>query len=518
MTATPAASPLVENLLRPIGLAAMVGCVALPLSQLITFVAPSLHRPLLFAACVLAALEVNYSHHLIRRRFISGDDALRFRFIEIGFVYILVRIFSLLLNGGSLSLNPADPLIINLQHVLASLLDLETILALILAVACALAVEDALNAFDQLAESPQADARSFSPQDTLTGLFFTGGGVLLVLSGLARVGLGQIFDLNRPAITGLVGNVLLYFVLGLVLLSQVHYERLTARWHSQGVRMPPELAGRWVRYTLFLLLGAGLVAFALPTGYTAGVLGLFGQVLVVLTVLNWGLFAILVSLLAIPLAYIMSLLAGAGLPVTPPKVVPPPNVVQELQKPLPPWVETVRTVLVIALVAGMILYIVVNYLRDRTGLAEALRRAKWMDGLRRLWAALRHRVSGLVASARDLAPLAWLRERLRRVVLPAGGYFRLGAASARDQVLFYYLSLLRRARERGFGRRPPQSPREYEPVLEQQLPEAAADLAALTAAFEETRYSAHPVDPAAAQDARDRWQRLRAALRGKPGA
>ena len=40
--------------------------------------------------------------------------------------------------------------------------------------------------------------------------------------------------------------------------------------------------------------------------------------------------------------------------------------------------------------------------------------------------------------------------------------------------MFYYLSLLRRARERGFGRRPPQTPHEYEPVLEQRLPEATA--------------------------------------------
>src|SRR6185369_10880959 len=99
------------------------------------------------------------------------------------------------------------------------------------------------------------------------------GGVLLLLSGLELVGLTEVFNLHRAPITGLVGNVLLYFVLGLVLLSQVHYERLAARWEAQGVRIPSELAGRWLRYTVTLVAVAGLLAFALPTGYTAGVLG-----------------------------------------------------------------------------------------------------------------------------------------------------------------------------------------------------------------------------------------------------
>jgi hypothetical protein len=493
----------------------MAACVALPLTTLITQLAPTLHMPLLFLACVLATLEVNFSHHLLRTRLQFGTDVLRFRLIEIGFFFVVLKAVSLLLNGatGTLFLGATD--LSGVQRVLAALLDLETILAMLLAIAFALAVEDSLNAFDQLTESPEANARDFSPLERLTGHYFTAGGILLLLSGLEQVGLTEVFNLQRRPITGIVGNVLLYFVLGLVLLSQVHYERLAARWQVQGVRIPRELAGRWLRYAVVLLGLAGLLAFALPTGYTAGVLGFFGQAILVLILIAWSILAVIIGLIALPFAFLMSLFSGAGA-IAPPVVPPPlPPLAEIVNTPMPPWVDTLRTVAVIVLVTAMVLYIVINYLKDRTGLAAALRKLKVFNFLRRLWAELRHRASGLADSLRASPVVAWLRERLQRATLPGRGYFRLGGASPREQVMFYYLSLLRRARERGFGRQPPQTPHEYEPVLERRLPDAAEDVAALTEAFEQSRYSGHPVEDEAAKAARARWGRVKQAMREK---
>jgi hypothetical protein len=516
MTAAGAAPahPWVRNVLRPIVLTVMAGCVAWPLTRLIASIALGLHQPLLFVACVLAVLEVNYSHHLLNTRLQFGTDRTRFRLIEIGFFFVVLKAANVLLNGmGGLTFD--GPALAVVQRVVASLLDLETLLAMVLAIAFALAVEDTLSAFDRLTESPEANARDFSPLESLTGNYFTAGGVLLLLSGLELVGLAEVFNLKRLPVTGLVGNVLLYFVLGLVLLSQVHYERLAVRWQAQGVRIPSELAGRWLRYTVMLVAGAGLLAFALPTGYTAGVLGFVGQALLLITVIAWSVVAFIITLLALPFAMLMALLTGAGRVaplVLPP---PPPPLAEVINQPLPPWIDTLRTVAVVVLVTAMVLYIVINYLRDRTGLAAALRRLRVFNFLRRLWAELRHRASGLADLVRSSSVAAWLRDRLQRA-MPAGrGFFRLGGATAREQVMFYYLSLLRRARERGFGRQPPQTPHEYEPVLEQRLPEAAEDVAGLTAAFEESRYSGHPVDSEAAAAARARWGRVKKALREK---
>jgi hypothetical protein len=80
-------------------------------------------------------------------------------------------------------------------------------------------------------------------------------------------------------------------------------------------------------------------------------------------------------------------------------------------------------------------------------------------------------------------------------------------------VIYYYLSLVRRAGELGIRRRPAQTPSEYEPVLASELPDVQTEVDALTAAFIEARYSPRPVDPQAPNQARALWARLRAAMR-----
>jgi hypothetical protein len=261
------------------------------------------------------------------------------------------------------------------------------------------------------------------------------------------------------------------------------------------------------------------VAFVLPTGYTLGTLGVLGGLLSYVFGVLWIAVFLLISLMLLPLSWLASLLRGNAVPPTlpaQPPPPPPPNITTLAQHPLPPWVDTVRDIFVILVIIVFIAYLLWNYLRDRPELYGSLKALAPLRALRRLWAVLRHRVSGLLASAREAAPMVWLRDRLRRPVPGAPwGYFRLGAASPREQVLFYYLSLLRRAGQQGFGRRPPQSPRDYEPVLKENLPDIAPELQALTAAFEETRYSAHPVSPEQAQATRTLWQRVRAALNGR---
>jgi hypothetical protein len=506
-------NPWVINVLRPAALTIMAGCVALPIVQVILAVAPDLHFAILFGACVLTALEVNYTHRLIRAQHVSGSDLWRMRAIEAGFYFVVLKAANVALYGFPAGA-PVDWLLDYRWW-----LDAETLLALILAVAFALAVDSALQDFDRVGEAAEPSRDYISSIDSLTGHFFTIGGVLLLFSGLARVNLTQILRTDRPPVTGLVGNVLLYFLLGLMLISQVRLELLAIRWQAQGVRTPPDLTRRWVRYTLAFVGLAALLAFVLPTGYTLGALGLLGDLLSVLFFILWIIVFALVNLLLLPIRWLLSLISGRtpplSLPAGPPPP-PPPDINSIINHPMPPWVDALRTIFVIVVVAGFVAYIIWSYLRDRPELMAGLQSLAPLRALRRMWAALRHRVSGMLATARDVSPVAWLRERLRRP--PAEGpfrIFRLGAASPREQVLFYYASLLRRASQAGFGRRPPQSPREYEPVLEENLPAAAPELQGLTAAFEETRYSNHPVGVQDAQAARARWHRVRAALSRK---
>ena len=510
--ATSLQNPWVINVLRPAGLAIMATCVVLPVAQVLAAIAPGLHPWLLVAASTLTALEVNYTHRLIRAHYTSGADLWRMRAIEAGVYFVLIKAVNVGLYGFPAG-RPGDWLL-NIYWWL----DAETLIALLLAVFTAFAVNSALEDFGRVGEAAEPRRDYISSIDSLTGQFFTGGAVLLVASGLARVNLLEILRTDRPAVGGLVGNVLLYFLAGLVLLSQVRLELLAVRWQAQAVRTPRDLTQRWLRYTTAFVALAVLVAFVLPTGYTLGTLGVLGGILSYVLGLLWIGAYLLITLMLFPLGFLFGLFGKLSPPPqapvpTPP---PPPDIPALVNQPMPPWVDTVRDIAVIVIIVVLVGYIVWNYVRERPELLSALQKLAALRGLRRLWAALRHRVSGALASAREAAPLAWLRERLRRAAPPAlFNYFRLGAASPREQVLFYYLSLLRRAGQQGFGRRPPQSPRDYEPVLEEHLPTAAPELQALTAAFEETRYSVHPVSPEAAKETRAIWQRVRAALNGK---
>jgi hypothetical protein len=496
------------TVLRPAALTILVLCVALPLTQILPAILPGLHPALLLVAMGAAALEAHFTHGLIRSRYMSGVAVWRLRAVEFGLYLVAIKLAQIALVGAPAEGWPTAPM-----ALLAYLLDAQTVITFVLMVGGATAVSDALEDLDRVGETPERDKAYVSPLDALTSRFFVGGALVLVLSGLARVGLQDLLNLDHPPVTGLVANVLAYFVVGFLLLGQVRLALLASTWQAQGARVPSELGGRWVRYSLGFLGLAALIAFALPTGYTAGALSWLGGIFIFILSWVWALAAIGAGICLLPVS-LLSALLNTGRIVTPPTnplpLTPPAAL---LNQPMPAWVEVLRTVLVWALLIGMALYVVSSYLRDRPELARALRDLGALRKLKQLWAALRHRVSGLAAAVQALPVAAWLRERLReRPPLPPLRSFRLGGVTPREQVQYYYLSLLRRASEYGFGRKPGQTPAEYRPTLAANLPENSPEVQALTEAFVETRYSAHPVGPEQVQSVRTAWGRLRAAL------
>jgi hypothetical protein len=97
----------------------------------------------------------------------------------------------------------------------------------------------------------------------------------------------------------------------------------------------------------------------------------------------------------------------------------------------------------------------------------------------------------------------------------------LGSLSPREQILYYYLNILERAKERGPRRAPFQTPYEYQPRLTEAIPDTEQEVTILTRAFVQARYSLEAFDETQAQLARVLWQRIRRALtereQQKPG-
>jgi hypothetical protein len=499
----------VQNLFRPLAIGVMFGCIALSLVGLVHLFFPAWNATYLIVGCVLAALEANYSYRLIRARSLRGTDLLRFRAIE------LVMFFILLKMGGYVGDRWADVLadIQAWPRQPFKVIDLETTAAFILALLSWWASTQTVRDLERIGEPFEPSRYYISPIESLTSRFFQGGAVLLITAGITRIGIAALLNLSRPSVPGLVLNVLVYFLLGLVMLGQVHFTRLHQQWQAQEIEVAAGLAGRWARYSLAFIGLAALLAFLLPTGYTVGLLDVVGTILYFL--------GYILSLLALILLFILSLLLmpcamlfGSERLTTPQPSLPPPQLPQ--QPPggaAPGWFEILRSLLFWAAALGMVFYVVRSYLHDHPEMLQALTSLGPIHALRDFLIAFWRRLVGLAEAVGERIPRRLSLRRARpRSSEELFRFFRLGVLSPRERILYYYLSILRRAERQGFPRRRAQTPYEYDGTLAPHLPQAQQEMTLLTQAFVEARYSRHTFDRGQARRVRVNWQRVKAAL------
>ena len=509
-------NPWLDNLFRPLMIGMMVGCIVLSLVELVHLASPAWNGTYLIVGCVLAALEANYSYRLIRARSLRGADLVRFRAVELAMLFFLLKI------GGYVGDRWANVLV-NIQtwpRGLLNFFDPETIAAFILLLLCWWAATQTARDLERLGEPPESHRLYVSPRERLTRRFFWGGAVLLIAAGLTRIGITALLNVRRPPVPGLVLNVLVYFLLGLVMLGQVHFTRLRIQWQAQEIEIATGLAGRWVRYSLAFIGLAALLAFLLPTGYTMNLLDVVGNVLALTGAILGVIAGLLLFLITLPtwlLLWLLSKLFGAE---SPPPPIGPPALQFPQQEPIVPgvpaltWFEALRSFLFWAIMLGMFFYVARSYLREHPELLETLAELKPIRALRRFLAALWSRLAGLAESVGEHIPRRLsLRRARRKSSEEPFRFFRLGALSPRERILYYYLSILRRAGRQGFPRRPAQTPHEYEATLSPNLPQAEMEMDVLTQAFVEARYSRQTFDREQARRVRADWQRVKAALR-----
>jgi hypothetical protein len=340
--------------------------------------------------------------------------------------------------------------------------------------------------------------------------------VLLIVAGITRLGLAALLDLRRPSVPGMVLNVLVYFLLGLAMLGQAQFISLHTRWEMQRMKIADRLASRWVRYSLATIGLAALVAFLLPTGYTVGLLEV-GAAIIDILVYVFTLLGTILSLILTLLLTPLFLLLGMDRP-TPRTDLPSLDLRQTETSPAgggaPAWFEVLRSLLFWAAALGMVLYVVRTYLHDRPELLKALASLGPIRALRDFLIAIWRRLVGFAGGVRERLPRRLSLRRPRSE--PAGTrfrFFRLGALSPRERILYYYLSILQRAGQRGFPRQQAQTPHEYDAALGPHLPEAQQEMGQLTQAFVEARYSRHAIDREQDQQVQTVWKKVRAALR-----
>jgi hypothetical protein len=505
-------SPWQEYLFRPLAIGVMFGCIAQSLAELIRVFDPQWNGAVLVVGSVLAALEASYSYRLTKPGKFRGRSLLRFRVIELALFFILLKSVGLIGKGwaGALAEIRMWP------HAPSTIVDFETLLAFAFAVGAWWVSILTARDLERISEPPEVSRYYTPPRESLANRFFTGGAAILVFSGLSRIGIAYLWNLERPPVPGLVLNVLIYFLFGLVMLGQVQFTTLHKQWQARNAKVDSGLAGRWLRYSLIFIGLAALIAFLLPTGYTVGLLGAVGDVLGLVVGALWFVARILFFIVALPfwlLSYLLYLLLGHA-PPTQPRFSPPEQVTAVPARAPLNWFEVLRSLVFWLIALGMITYVLRTYLRDHPEILRSLARFSPFRALFRFLAALWRSLSGLAGAVSERIPRR-LSSRLARSGLAGSAFrfFRLGGLAFRERILYYYLSILRRAGQQGYPRYHAQTPHEYNATLEPHLPQAQQEMALLTEAFVEARYSRHPVDREYVRRVQADWEQVKAALR-----
>jgi hypothetical protein len=366
--------------------------------------------------------------------------------------------------------------------------------------------------------------------DAFVRFWLLGGLLLVVAVGLSTLEEQTMETILAPLASGranleprLLGTLLLYFIIGLWLLSQARLMQFHARWLVNNIDTDEDSRGRWQRASLTILLLVIIVAAFLPIGSTSGLSQLINIALYWLMVIANAI----IFLILLPFAMLMALLSGRGIeeainapPVEP--LQPPPAVDQGASF----FGETVSMIIssgfwafVIVVVAMALLF----YLRERreTGSGNVGEAKVWLDQflawLAGIWARLRGQALSLqeslillIADDSEVEQPAKKRSRWR--------FLRVSGLSPRDQVRYFYLSTVRRAGDRGVKRPSAGTPSEYARDLKESWPEAEESVDDLTQAFLKARYSDRPIDEDDLPPVKDSWKSVRRQLRQDPEA
>jgi hypothetical protein len=490
-----------RRLIWNLSIAGMISCVALATARLVQLFVPEWSIALMFLASLLAAFEASYSYRVIQERPELQAEAWKSRMAELLLLFFLIKAASYI----------GDSMVVVLDDIAAwpgdisRLFDGETVSVYMVALLSWLAATRTAHDLERLHEPSNLHPGQPLAAETLSRRFFVGGVVLFMVSGVAHIGLQALLDWQRAPAGGIVFNVLVYFGLGAFMLGQIRLATLSRSWRNQKVQIASGFVGRWVRYSLVLLFVAGLVAVLLPTRYATHFLDAVAGLVNIVFVIISAVYMVVSLLFMLPAWLLSRLLGRSNAPPPMPAPMPSPDISVRPQPQGLSWWESVRTFVFWILAAGILAYAAWHYVRSHPGLWRALATFAPWQWLRRLWQAWQRRLDQWTADRRRRKMDGEVGVRLTREV-KAGGRSWLGARSARERVLYQYYRVLQRAKRRGLPRRVSETPSEYEHSVARSLPETEAEMASLTDAFVEARFSEHAVGSETVRHTRD-WAR-----------
>jgi len=521
----------IESLLRPLLIAGMMTCIVASLIGLLKRFAPAWAGEYITLLSFFVCLEGIFSERLIRERGIRGRSKIEFRLIEWVVVMITLRIV-LALTGDLHYLPYLLRLWLRDPRALFDPGYIVTAMVLFLVWLTSITLTEDLLALDihpQEVTSPPTTSKEYwlwvsrprgrsnsaAALSRIVSLFFWGGMILLIFAGLTRIDIERFLGMRHPPTPGVILNALIYFLLGLALVSHAYFTTMYSRWRLQRIEVAQNLGKRWITLAVAFVGIVMFLALLLPTHYSTGLLeSLF-------TVVNWILLwimrilTVIFGLLMLIMNWILQHLFGmdstwGGYGRIPRfRLAPsPPIATQGL-----PWWESLRSLLFWFTILSIVGYSLHHFLRQRTDLLRWLASLPLFRWILAILHALWQGSETLIKKTGER-----LQQRFRRikgvgVQRITWRYLSLRSLSPVQLVRYFYLSTLQRAEKAQQGRAPHQTPYEYEISLATRMPEARADVHQLTGAFVEARYSRRVFTSEEIEPLKQSWRRIRAALR-----
>lgn len=341
------------------------------------------------------------------------------------------------------------------------------------------------------------------------------GGILLVIFAA-----GSRYDLPENGFLGVIrqnidptviGAIIVYFLSGLVLISQGQLALLRSRWTLQKTPSSPAVLQNWPVFALIVIVLIGIVAALLPLGGTFYLAQILSAILAAIYFFLFAAFRFFITMFLTLLSWLTGEPMEQAAPPPPPMPTPALPTAEEAASTLPPWTGGLFFWLFAAILLGYAAYIYFS------GKGEDF---AWA---RRIWAMLRQRWLALFGAYQQ-----WQEARLRaqaeraaeealsgkRRGLPA--WLSLRGLDPDRQVRYYYLALLHRAEEAGLPRKQGETPLHYAPRLAEQLEaddENRAAITDLTDAFIQVRYAGDHVAPDRLARLKQVWGQLKKRLR-----
>jgi hypothetical protein len=500
---------------------AMLACLAFITAKLIEILYPDWGVRGLWILAFIVALESLVIHYTRERymKFIENP------YLATAAEWVILILFSKLFIMFQSGLSNFWPEILSWQsQFLESFFDIEYSLLLF----CILVIWMLARIFGQpiiqleedhdLMEQEKLGVTFNDRQDarrSLIGLIFVLGFIMIGLTVVLK-GDVKFVPFDKTPFKVFIFVLLAYFSLAFIFMALNQFNIMRARWYFNDISVHPDLAKRWLFFTLIFIALVLLTIIFLPTNFT---LGLYPVLETIFKVIIY-IFGIIQFILLFPIAFVISIfnsllsIENSNQTVAPTLPEFTPNET-DITKSLP-WLDIVKSILFWLVFISVIVLAVRYYINNRKGLKEFFKSIRISGWLIDIWRWVKHGFRKIGQFTLETAQKGYHQVRNffaeREGKLPSLMDL-IRRASPRQAVILTYWDWVRWNKEHGLRRRDSQTPNEYAAVLEKRWPEISRQLDKFTNQFIIARYTRHSIDRKQANEAQERLTALKNFIR-----